>query len=149
MTGSFDGIAEARRRIAEEAARRTGRLDLRDLGLAALPEELFALTHLRELDLGASPLWAPGHRPNAIDTQRAGVGRLTALERLSLAWSDLTDLDFVRSLSALGALDCSGTGVADLAPLAGLTALQTLDCSGTGVIDLGSRHESLVSVRFE
>ena len=50
MIGLFDGMAEARRRIAEEAARRTGRLDLRNLGLAALPEELFALTHLRELD---------------------------------------------------------------------------------------------------
>src|SRR3712207_4208896 len=81
MTGSFDGMAEARRRIAEEAARRTGRLDLRNFGLAALPEELFALTHLRELDLGASPYWEPGRRPNAIDARRTGVGRLTALER--------------------------------------------------------------------
>ena len=37
----------ARARIAEEAERRTGSLDLSDLGLEALPEELFGLTHLR------------------------------------------------------------------------------------------------------
>lgn len=51
-TPQKDGMAIALERIAEEADRRTGRLDLRSLGLESLPEELFALTHLRELDLG-------------------------------------------------------------------------------------------------
>lgn len=40
-------LAEARRRIAAEAEARTGFLDLTELHLPELPEELFALTHLR------------------------------------------------------------------------------------------------------
>ena len=52
MTEDFDGERIASARIAEEAERRTGFLDLSQLGLTDLPVELFALTHLRRLHLG-------------------------------------------------------------------------------------------------
>jgi hypothetical protein len=58
MTEDFDGERIARERIAEEAERRTGFLDLSQLGLTELPAGLFALTHLRRLHLG----WRLAHR---------------------------------------------------------------------------------------
>lgn len=73
MPGTFDGTAEAERRIAEEAARRTGRLDLRNLGLPALPEALFRLTHLRALDLGASLRRDDPHQPNRVGRRGASA----------------------------------------------------------------------------
>ena len=45
-------ISVARVRIAEEAVRQTGDLDLGTLGLTQLPSELFELRHLRRLNLG-------------------------------------------------------------------------------------------------
>jgi len=48
----FPGWAIALRRIACEAEARTGALDLGMLELTELPKELFALAHLRELNLG-------------------------------------------------------------------------------------------------
>jgi len=135
MSDSFDGMAEAQRRIAEEAERRTGRLDLSGLGLADLPENLFELAHLRMLDLGAGPMWQSG-RSNQINEQRAALGRLTALEALTVTRSNLASLDFAARLTGLRMLDCSATEVADLGPLAGLNALQTLDCASTQVVGL-------------
>ncbi|NOG69337.1 leucine-rich repeat domain-containing protein [Roseicella sp. DB1501] len=136
MSDGAGGIAEARRRIAEEAERRTGRLDLRNLGLRDLPEELFRLTHLRALDLGSEPPWDHGHAPNAVDARRDRLRALADLEEVGLAWSDLGSLDFVAGLGRLAWLNASGTKVADLTPLASLTALQSLDCSRTQVADL-------------
>ena len=52
MSSNPEGWAIALRRIAHEAEARTGVLDLGMLGLAELPEEVFALAHLRELNLG-------------------------------------------------------------------------------------------------
>lgn len=48
-----EGLAIARRLIAEEAEKKTGFLDLGDLGLTELPDELFELAHLRALNLGS------------------------------------------------------------------------------------------------
>jgi hypothetical protein len=55
MSESESGLRIARKRIAREAQERSGKLDLRDLGLERLPEELSALTHLRALWLGGGP----------------------------------------------------------------------------------------------
>ena len=52
MADERDGLKIARQRIAQEAAERTGFLDLGRLGLTCLPEELFDLSHLRRLNLG-------------------------------------------------------------------------------------------------
>ena len=48
-----EGLAIARRLIAEEAEKKTGFLDLGNLGLTELPNEVFGLAHLRGLNLGA------------------------------------------------------------------------------------------------
>jgi internalin A len=52
MSENDNGLGIARERIAEEARARTGYLDLGMLGLDELPADLFALTHLRTLNLG-------------------------------------------------------------------------------------------------
>jgi hypothetical protein len=52
MADDFDGERIARELIANEARRKTGSLDLGDLGLTELPAELWELTHLRRLNLG-------------------------------------------------------------------------------------------------
>jgi len=59
------GIEQARRLIAEERDKKTGLLDLGNLGLAELPDELFELPHLQWLNLGAGFFdeqgdWHPG-----------------------------------------------------------------------------------------
>ena len=108
MAQAYDGMAEARRRIAEEAERRTGRLDLRDLGLETLPEELFALTHLRELDLGCSEPWKDDAPRNRVQPQCARLGKLAELVALSVAGTDLADLGHLAELRRLGSLDLSG-----------------------------------------
>jgi Leucine-rich repeat (LRR) protein len=129
VTRSFDNMAIAQARIAEEANRRTGTLDLSDLGLEELPEELFELRHLRVLDLGKSEPWNDFPPPNCIDAQRERLGCLTSLKVLLVAGSDLTTLSPLQTLQYLQRLDCWNTAVSDLTPLAGLTALQQLHCS--------------------
>src|ERR1051326_2748802 len=91
----YDGETIARQRIAEEARRRTGSLDLGGLGLQNLPPELFALTHLRALNLGCrttrthrsirivtgSGVGARNRFGNGLDQ----LGTLIGLLRLSIA----------------------------------------------------------------
>jgi len=129
------GMAEALRRIAEEAERRTGVLDLSGLGLEELPDELFELTHLRKLDLRRDRLWEREKRYK-IDSRQDDLARLSCLTFLSVAGSDLTSLGFLKGLRELETLDCSDTCVADLLPLAGLGKLQELRCWNTNVTDL-------------
>ena len=128
-------LAIAQQRIADEAARQTGALDLSGLGLDLLPDSLFALTHLRSLDLGKPREWDPT-KINRIDAQRDQLGRFTRLEKLSVAYTDLASLLPLRTLRSLVQFDCSLTAVSDLAPLAGCQTLQTLNCFGSEVSDL-------------
>jgi internalin A len=81
MSEKFDGPGIARARIAEEAERRTGRLDLGGLGLKELPPELFALRHLRELNLGNKAA-DQVLRPNGEELPQIGAGRLRVKRRL-------------------------------------------------------------------
>ncbi|MFO1145350.1 MAG: COR domain-containing protein [Rhodospirillales bacterium] len=138
-----DGLAIARQRIAQEREERTGVLDLGQLGLTALPEELFALRHLRALNLGEKWRDDDGEwqeasadiAPNGFDSL-ARLSVLPDLLLLSVAGCALDSLHSVANLSALQSLDCSSTQVSDLSPLNGLTALQSLDCRSTQVSDL-------------
>ena len=97
MANAFDGLAIARKRIAEEAEAQTGFLDLGGLGLTALLPELFRLRHLRELNLGAGirredrtyheayKLWDEDARRNGIATEKFETLReLPVLTRLSV-----------------------------------------------------------------
>ncbi len=135
MDETLGGLSVARQRIAEEAERRTGSLDLRNLGLTTLPDELFDLLHLQRLDLGVDFTEADP-RPNRVVAQVAALAKLTLLEVLSLAGTDLVNLAPLASLPALQSLDCSDTQVRDLAPLASLPGLRSLACWGTQVSDL-------------
>jgi len=130
-------IAEAL--IAEEAAARTGTLDLGMLHLPVLPPSLAEIRELSVLAFGWTGDW--WHLPHGA---RFDLSDLCALRRFGLKLIKLTlrackvaDLEFARGLSALRHLDCSFTQVSDLGPLSSLTALRHLDCSFTQVSDLG------------
>ena len=146
MSHDQDGLAIARERIAEEARARTGFLDLGTLGLDELPAELFALPHLRSLNLGRWRFEEAGGyvaaasyiAPNRLDTQLSRLAALPNLQALSVVGTELSTLADIASLTALQSLACSRTQVADLSPLRGLSALQSLDCSETQVADLSS-----------
>jgi internalin A len=134
----------ARQRIAREAEERIGFLDLGRLGLAALPEELFALKHLRRLNLGRGYYEQSGDWQESISSLgknlvAGNLGRLADLpefESLSLSETDLADIAEISAGARLREVDCSRTQVSDLAPLKDLPNLQTLHCSDTQVSDL-------------
>jgi internalin A len=140
-----DGLAIARARIATEATAKTGFLDLGTLGLTDLPEELFALAHLRSLNLGYGYADEKGEwhlvksdlNPN---TASPALARLSQLPRLSHLFvsglQGFNDLAPLAALTGLQTLNCWSTQVSDLAPLAALTGLHSLDCSRTQVSDL-------------
>jgi hypothetical protein len=87
-----------------------------------------------------------------LDLARSGVADLsplaglTALQKLSLWYTQVEDLSPLAGLTGLTNLDLSGTQVEDLSPLAGLTALMRLDLGGTQVEDL-SPLAGLTSLR--
>ncbi|MCA1971666.1 MAG: hypothetical protein LDL44_02415, partial [Caenispirillum sp.] len=138
-------LAEARRRIVEEAEARTGFLDLTELDLPVVPEELFELTHLRRLHLGwkleetEDGEWRPAHFHGRwfVVENIDSLARLTpALEALSLFGTSGADISFLNRAINLRWLSVAVALVNDLTPLAGLDALQNLDCSETQVADL-------------
>lgn len=131
-----DPLAIARARIAAEAEARTGRLDLDGLGLPYLPEELFELTHLRELDLGNQESWNNSKKNNRVGNSHDRLAVLTRLEWLNVGMTDLPSLDFVRSLPLLQSLIIDSIPSADLAPLSACTVLQDISCSRTSISDL-------------
>jgi Leucine Rich repeats (2 copies) len=64
------------------------------------------------------------------------LARLAGLHRLDLSRTPVVDLTPLAGLTALRELQLSNTPVTDFTPLAGLTALHTLDLSGTQIADL-------------
>lgn len=131
-------MEEALARIRREAQKQTGELDLQGLRLNDLPDEMFALTHLRELrlgrtlgqDLDSSPGWIQIIK----DSER--LEALTNLREL-VAWRCYLDnLEFVRNLHRLEILDCWSSSISNLAGLSNNFHLKKLHCSGTRVEDL-------------
>jgi internalin A len=118
MANPTPNIAEARRRIAEAAEKGLDQLDLSGLDLLVIPEELSALTNLKQLDLGAAKdkpaVGVPAHnRISALDARLCTA--LTQLQTLILASNELTGLPpEIGSLQALEVLDVSSNKLASL-----------------------------------
>lgn len=112
----FDGLAIARQRIADEADRRTGFLDLSQLGLTELPAEMFELRHLRRLHLGFRLVEAS----NEVASSLGRLSEFPNLEALSIAGLDCDSLTFAEPLRSMRWFDCRSTQVSDLSPLAAL-----------------------------
>jgi internalin A len=141
----LDDFDIALQRIAEEAERKTGVLDLGNLDLAELPQDLARLTHLRRLNLGLGRLDDNGELQIGPDDRWLDVKALSdltllqnflALQSLACVSTKVSDLTPLRKLGALQSLDCSGTEVGDLTPLQNLSTLQSLACWGSKVSDL-------------
>ncbi len=171
------GLAIARRLIAEEAEKKAGFLDLGMLGLSKLPDELFALTHLKSLNLGQfyqdsdgnhrgctnslnrndfSKTTLVSHRGLTLESiwlinvQLGGICPIslpTSLESFVCTGSPVSDLSPVSGLKKLQLIECSLTEVSDLTPLSGLMKLQTLGCGARQVSDL-SPLSGLIGLRF-
>src|SRR5215510_4306128 len=137
----MNGMETARRLIAEEQEKKTGFLDLGNLQLPEVPAEVFALTHLRVLNLGseyydergeyqpsANGIFATRNTLNRLPDRLCALGNLRALSLVSTQVSDLSPLQGLRTLQSLS---CWGTQSSDLSPLQALSALQSLDCSRT------------------
>ena len=123
------GLQTALERIAREAEEKTGKLDLRALGLTEIPSGVFDLTHLTALDLG----YRYKGDINQIREVPGAISNLSGLETLTLSHNPINTLESLKSLTALQTLRCNSTAVTDLSPLSGLTELQTLECNSTDV----------------
>jgi len=88
-TVSSTAVQKAQARIQKEQEAQTGKLDLSGLNLKMIPEEVFALAHLKELDL----------YDNRLRSIPVTLATLTQLEKLSLSKNAIQTLP-----SALAAL---------------------------------------------
>ncbi len=140
----------ALQRIREAKEQRLTRLDLGNCGLTELPDELFELTWLEELNLNTS-----GHYMDIKDNFRINfltpnkgnenkiyvisqnIKLLKNLKRLFInRMPFLSDLSPLKGLINLEQLDISSTQVSDLTPLKALSNLQILYVNHTNIFDL-------------
>lgn len=133
-----DGYQEAQRRIARAKRTDETELDLRELGLTALPAELWALSALRMLELSGNQLTA----------LPAEIGSLSGLDWLYLSGNQLTALPAeFGALTALGHLTLQGNQLTTLPPEIGaLTALVMLDVQSNRLTTLPPEIGSLTAL---
>jgi hypothetical protein len=113
-----------------------------------LPDGLWTLTALKELDIGNAVSLGPDQRyraqpgqagaGNAVETLPAGLGALTRLRRLGAGFVGLSGVPAeIGALGDLLMLDLPGNRISALpAAINALTALETLDLSGNPLGDL-------------
>ena len=85
---------------------------------------------------GASDLTLSGDDFSDLAVLPPDIGSLTALNRLDLKGTPVSDISALSGLEGLQYLDLSHTEVNDISALSGLTALRVLDLTGTQVSDL-------------
>jgi internalin A len=85
---------------------------------------------------GEDMLDLSGDAYNALTWLPDNIAQLTALTRLSLGFTQVSDITPIAPLTALTSLDLGFTQVSDLTPIAPLTALTSLDLGGTQVSNL-------------
>ena len=85
---------------------------------------------------GASDLTLSGDDFSDLAVLPPDIGSLTALNRLDLMDTQVSDISALSGLTALSRLFLSGTPVSDISVLSGLEGLTDLDLTGTQVSDL-------------
>ena len=118
--------------IEKEKQEKTGQLDLGRCGLTELPDALFELVWLEELNLEDNKI---------VEISRAclpasPLQHLTALQSLKLTCYGTVDLEPLQHLTALQSLKLECYGLVDLEPLQHLTTLQELDLSRNQIVDI-------------
>ncbi len=140
--------------IEQEKKERTGFLDLGNCGLSEVPEELFELVWLEQLNFSqAYTKWdnevgryqrrysTNAGRSNSFNVIPLAISKLSNLQLLNISgeiesqWA-LNDLSPLSSLKNLRSLAFSYTQVSDLTPLNNLSNLEGLAASSTKVQDL-------------
>jgi len=126
-------MEEAVSLIHQELTHLTGKLDLRGLHLAELPNDLFKLTHLHDLHIGRD------------DQGRGGLGSaanihrltdFTALQTLGFAGTPIDSLEFIENMVSLKALNFSSTNIVEIKSLSNLTSLEQILFRHTRVRDI-------------
>ena len=120
------GVEEAEKRISEEAKLKTGSLDLSNLGLTEIPQSLFALVHLKNLNLGSDYRYG---RVNYITKLPQKLRNLQNLKKIDLSYNPIKNLTSLKQLTQLHTLNCSRTRISVFEPIEFLTELTSLDCS--------------------
>lgn len=111
-------MAIAQRLIAEEREKKTGFLDLGNLGLTEIPVELFELTHLHGLNLGIHYVDEQG------EYHKSSNGDENSANELQTLPSTVANLVHLTTLSLMDNL------ISDLSPLIGCKSLERLRASG-------------------
>ena len=87
---------------------------------------------------GASDLYLSTDLAPDLAVLPPDIGSLTALNRLDLWGTRVSDISALSGLTALEYLDLRGTQVSDISALSGLTGLATLYLTGTPVSDISA-----------
>ena len=150
--------------IKEAKETRATRLDLGNCGLTELPDELFELTWLEQLELCNEWVFFDTEKKEWISIQSENVGKpnkfkyinkkISTLKRLEVLmingnygeeWG-VVDIEPLSTLTNLTLLDIAYTQVSDLTPLIYLSNLTWLNIRGTKITDL-SPLEALEQLR--
>ncbi|WP_296842249.1 leucine-rich repeat domain-containing protein [Thiofilum sp.] len=110
-------------RIEECRRTRSPKLNLRKLGLAEIPEAVFELTWLEELDVSGK--WGNRGSLRSIPTQ---IAQLTLLTKLDISRNQFTELGWLQYTPQLQSLGCSYNQLTSLQGLVHTPLLQSLDC---------------------
>ncbi len=135
--------------IREAREKRLTRLDLGKCGLTEIPEALFELVWLEELNF--SYWWieynsakkeeifkksANSGVRNRIKRLPSQIKRLTELKNLNLSDNRISDITPLAALTQLTSLELSHNQISDIAPLAALTQLTSLWLFGNQISDI-------------
>ncbi|WP_296841399.1 leucine-rich repeat domain-containing protein [Thiofilum sp.] len=111
-------------RIEECRRTRSPKLDLSELDLAEIPEMVFELEWLEELDVSGD--WESRGSLRSIPAQ---IAQLTQLTTLTISFNQFNDLGWLQYVPHLQSLDCSFNPLTALQGLEHTPHLQSLDCS--------------------
>lgn len=131
--------------IREAKEKRLTKLDLGNCGLTELPNELFELEWLEELNLGGwyydfsakEYLRSQNHGAyNSIKYISPDNLNFKSLNTLNLFHNQITDYSFLQKLTGLTSLDLRSNQITDIRFLQHLTGLTSLDLFGNKITDI-------------